>query len=249
MPSEQPRAQAVIMAGGKGSRLYPYSAVLPKPLMPLGGMPVLELLLRQFRHHRIENVVLATNHLSHLIQSFFGDGSGWNLQVSYSREDRPLGTCGPIAAVLDRMAENFLVSNGDLLTNIDVGRLLAFHADHHADATVATFRRDMKLEFGVLDISPDHRVIEYREKPAFSYNVGMGLYVLRREAVRAYISKDKPMDMPMLLNQLIEAKRPVLSYQEDCLWLDIGSPDDYARAQTIMESNPSIFLPPEPPRS
>src|SRR5262249_44117889 len=150
----------------------------------------------------------------------------------------------PIAAVLDRMTDNFLVSNGDLLTNIDLRRLLAFHVDSQADATVATIRRDMKLEFGILDISPDHRVTQYREKPVYSYNAGMGLYVLRREAVRAFISKNKPMDMPILLNQLIEADRRVLSYQENCLWLDIGSPDDYARAQTIMENEPLTFLPP-----
>jgi NDP-sugar pyrophosphorylase family protein len=249
MSSEQPLAEAVVMAGGKGSRLYPYSAVLPKPLMPLGGMPVLELLLRQFRHHRIGNVVLATNHLSHLIQSFFGDGAGLDLRISYSREDQPLGTCGPIAAVLDRMTENFLVSNGDLLTNLDIGRLLRFHEETRADATIATFRREVKLEFGVLEVAPDRRVLEYREKPAQSYDVSMGLYVLRREAVRAYIPANTRMDMPALLTRLVEAGRPVLSYQEDCLWLDIGSPEDYAQAQAIIETEPSVFLPPEPSQS
>lgn len=228
--------QAIVMAGGKGSRLYPYTAVLPKPLMPLGDAPVLELLLRKLRGHGIKSVCLAVNHLRHLIQAFFGDGSALGLDVAYTVEDHPLGTAGPIAAVLDRMAENFLVLNGDLVTTMDISRLLADHRRRNADATVATVIQDVSVEYGVLDIGSDGQVRGYREKPSHTHAISMGLYVLRRDALAGLIPPGKAIDMPQLLNRMLERRLLVFSYQEPCTWLDIGRPGDYARAQELVAS-------------
>ena len=130
------RHQAIIMAGGKGTRLHPYTAVFPKPLMPLGDVPVLELLLRQLSSFGIVDVVIAVNHLRHLIQAFFGNGASLGMSISYATEDRPLGTCGPVAQVLEEMTDDFLLLNGDLLTNLDFSGLLDRHCRRNLDAKI-----------------------------------------------------------------------------------------------------------------
>jgi NDP-sugar pyrophosphorylase family protein len=237
------RIQAIILAGGKGTRLHPYTAVLPKPLMPLGDMPVLEHLLRHLRAEGIERVCLAVNHLRHLIQTFFGDGSALGMKVEYCVEDRPLGTAGPIAALLDRMADDFLVLNGDLVTDMSISGLIGRHSDGGADATVATMLREMSIEYGVLDTDPQGRVTGYREKPAHTYAIGMGVYVLRREALDGLVEPHQPLDMPQLLNRMIGAGLRVLSYQPACTWLDIGRPEDYARAQELIAQRPATVTP------
>ncbi|MDE2005911.1 MAG: nucleotidyltransferase family protein, partial [Rhodospirillales bacterium] len=158
--------KALILAGGKGSRLYPFSATLPKPLMPLGEMPILELLLRQLAAAGIDHAILAVNHMRHLIEAFFGDGSRFGLTIEYSLEDKPLGTAGPIGAALDRLGEDFVLANGDLLTTLDVGRMIAAHRKQGADATIGVFEREVKVEFGLIDVDEKMRMVGYREKPS-----------------------------------------------------------------------------------
>jgi len=229
--------EAIVMAGGKGKRLAPYTTVLPKPLMPLGDAPVLEYLLRKLHGHEIRHVCLAVNHLRHLIQAFFGDGRSLDLNITYAVEDIPLGTCGPVAQVLDRMADRFLLLNGDLVTNLDMGDLLEQHARSGAAATVAVLRHSSQLEFGVLDIDTGGRVTGIREKPRTEHLISMGIYALSRERIRPHLRMGQPLDMPELLQALMDAGEPVHAYQAHCEWLDIGKPDDYARAQALAEAS------------
>jgi NDP-sugar pyrophosphorylase family protein len=236
--------KAVILAGGKGSRLYPYSATLPKPLMPLGNMPVLELLLRQFRLAGIQHAILAVNHMRHLIEAFFGDGSRLGVTLEYNREDHPLGTAGPLGTLLDRLGEEFVLANGDLLTDLDVARMIAAHRSAKADATVGVFEREVKVDFGLIDVDDAMRMIGYREKPSQRQLVSMGLYVLRAAAIRPFVRPNEYLDVPELMGAMMQAGHLVLCHRQDCFWLDIGRPEDLATAQRMFEREPERFLMP-----
>jgi NDP-mannose synthase len=242
-PSEEDtELQAVVLAGGKGERLYPYSAILPKPLMPIGDMPVLEVLLRQLGRHGVTDIILAVSHLGHLVQAYFGDGERLGLRLSYSFEQTPLGTAGPIGAVLDRLDETFIVANGDLLTTMDISALLAHHAAAGADATIGVFQKEWRIDFGLIDADSELRFRDYREKPAQTHLVSMGIYVLKREAVRGELGANDRLDMPDLILRLRDAGRSVRCHLADCFWLDIGRPEDFAAAQEIFTAEPSRFL-------
>jgi NDP-sugar pyrophosphorylase family protein len=234
--------QAVIMAGGKGTRLHPYSALFPKPLMPLGDMPVLELLLRRMKKAGVTDVILAVNHLSHLIKAFFGNGSDLGLRISYSKEDRPLGTAGALGNMLDDLDETFLVANGDLLTTMDLAAMARQHSETRCDASIGIFERENKIDFGLIEFDSENRLCAYREKPTNMYYVSMGVYILQREAVRQNIALGDYQDMPSLLLNMRAAKADVRCYHDDCMWLDIGRPDDFALAQSMFESNRALFL-------
>jgi NDP-sugar pyrophosphorylase family protein len=235
--------QAIVMAGGKGTRLAPFTATFPKPLVPLGDMPVLEVLLRQLRRAGIDEVILAVNHLHQLIRAFCGDGSAFGLRIDYSLEDEPLGTAGPIAALLDRVGETFLVANGDLLTSFDIAAMIAAHRDAGADASIAIYQREIKVDFGLVETDAAMRLTGYREKPSYTHQVSMGLYVLEREAVRPHLQPARRFDMPDLMQALLAAGRTVQCQAQDCVWLDIGRPEDYADAQLLFAQNRSLFCP------
>lgn len=234
--------KAVIMAGGKGTRLQPFTASFPKPLVPLGDMPVLELLLRQLKSFGIEEVILAVNHLHHLIRAFCGDGSSFGLKIDYVLEDNPLGTAGPMAAVLDRLGDNFIVTNGDLLTNYDIGKIMRDHEEQDSAASIAVFERELKIDFGLVEADAAMRLTGYREKPTYTHLVSMGLYALNRAAVVPHLKLGSYLDMPQLMQILIGAGKKVQCCKQDCLWLDIGRPDDYALAQQIFEEKRELFL-------
>lgn len=229
------------MAGGKGSRLHPYTALFPKPLMPLGNKPVLEILLHQLRAAGVTDVILAVNHLRHLLEAFFGDGSRFGVSVTYSVEDRPLGTAGPIGLVLDRLGEDFMLTNGDLLTTLSIGTMLRDHHGRRADATIGTYRRELRSEFGLLEVDETMRMTGYREKPTYQHLVSMGVYVLRRDAVRPFIVPGEHLDMPVLMQSMQRAGRKVFCHQQECFWLDIGRPEDFAEAQAMIERDPDAF--------
>jgi NDP-mannose synthase len=233
--------QAIVMAGGKGTRLAPFTATFPKPLVPLGDMPVLEVLLRQLRRAGIDEVILAVNHLHQLIRAFCGDGQAFGLRIDYSLEHEPLGTAGPIAALLDRVGETFVVANGDLLTSFDIAAMIAAHRNARADASVAIYQREIKVDFGLVETDAAMRLTGYREKPSYTHLVSMGLYVLEREAVRPCLQLARRFDMPDLMQALLAAGRTVQCHAQDCVWLDIGRPEDYAEAQVLFEQNRDLF--------
>lgn len=245
-PTEAPTKirQAVVMAGGKGTRLHPYSAVLPKPLMPLGDMPILELLIRRLKNSGVEEVILAVNHLRHLIEAYFGDGRKFGVKVTYSGEENPLGTAGALGNMLDVLDDHFYLMNGDLLTTINLKRMAQQHIATKADASIGIYEREHKIDFGLIEVDSDGMMAAYREKPSRKYFVSMGLYILGREAVREHVADVGYIDMPTLLLKIKDKAGRLHCFNDDCIWLDIGRPDDFAMAQEIFERNPKVFLEP-----
>ena len=236
--------QAIILAGGKGTRLRPFTAVFPKPLMPLGDvdpMPIMEVVLRQLARFEFKDVTVITGYLTELIEAFFGNGKKFDTKVSYQREATPLGTAGGLA-LLPRPKEPVLVLNGDILTTLDFGAMYDFHCRRGAAATIASYPREVRIDFGVLEFANDpHILTGYREKPEFSFQVSMGLYVLSPVAWD-YLTPGKTLQMPELLETMRGDGQPVHCFKQNCYWLDIGRHDDYATANEIFESRRGSFL-------
>ena len=225
--------RAVVLAGGRGSRLAPYTTVLPKPLMPVADRPILDIVLRQLRAAGFDDVTLAVGHLAHLIRAVLGDGSAHDLSIRYNDEPEPLGTAGPLASIAG-LDGTFLMLNGDVLTTLDYRELVLAH-EHAGNAlTIATHRRTVRTDYGVLhtdgSLGSTHRVLDYDEKPELRYTVSMGVYVLEPAAV-AHVVPGRRMDLPDLVLALLAAGAQVGSYPYDGYWLDIGREDDYRRAQ------------------
>jgi len=234
---------AILLAGGRGARLGPYTAVLPKPLVPLDDVPVLEILLRRLRMHGLTNLAICTGHLAELIMAFFGDGERFGVKLRYSREDKPLGTAGPIRAVKN-LGDPFVVMNGDLLTTLDITALLDTHRENEDDATIAVYPREVKIDFGVMDVGADGLLEHYREKPVYHFDVSMGVYVFKKHVLEL-IAPDERLDIPELVGRIQNSGGRVSCYRSTCHWLDIGRPDDYAVAQAEFERDRTIFLPEE----
>jgi NDP-sugar pyrophosphorylase family protein len=224
--------EVVVLAGGRGTRLAPYTTVLPKPLMPIGEMPVLEILLRRLAAAGFRRVHLAVGHLAELIEAYFRDGSRFGVELVYWREEEPLGTAGPLA-VIETTAEHLLVMNGDLFTVLDFGAFVDYHVDRGATATIATLRREVPVEFGVIKLDED-MIVGYDEKPTLSYDVSMGVYVFERE-VKDIVPPGEHFDFPELVLALLDRGRPVASYRSTDFWLDIGRREDYELAQERFE--------------
>jgi NDP-sugar pyrophosphorylase family protein len=232
--------QAIILAGGKGTRLKPFTNAIPKPLVPIGDIPILEVVLRQLHHYGVTKVVLAVNHLARLIEAFFGNGSSLGLDIAYSLEDRVLGTAGPICLV-EHLEEDFFVMNGDLLTTINYSDLFEFHKKNPAVATIATFRKEVKIDLGVLEIK-NNEFVDYIEKPTYHFTVSMGIYVLNRKVLH-YIPQNDKFDMPDLMLALHKAGERVQCYSGEYDWLDLGNTDDYEEAVRSFESRRKAYLP------
>jgi NDP-mannose synthase len=235
--------QALILAGGRGTRLQPYTTVLPKPLMPVGNTPILEIILRQLAHAGVTDAILAVGYLSHLFQAFFQDGSRFGLRLQYSLEEEPLGTAGPIALVMDRLAPDFLVMNGDLLTTLSYRAMFEHHRKHASAATVGVFRREMKVDFGVIEHDADGRLQRYIEKPTYQFDVSMGVYVMRKDRIAPFIRAGTYLDLPDLMLTLVKNDQPVNCYEHSGSWLDIGRVDDYQVATDVFEARKDEFLP------
>jgi NDP-sugar pyrophosphorylase family protein len=232
--------RAIVLAGGKGTRLAPYTTVLPKPLMPIGDMPILEVLIRQLRKAGIGSITLAVGHLSSIMMAYFGNGAAFGVDIAYSHEDQPLGTAGPLALV-DRPEETFMVMNGDLLTDLDFVAMAEAHERSGSVATIGLYRRDVKIDLGVVVTDEAGSVTEYIEKPVYSYRVSMGVYVVEPRALE-FIPSGRRFDLPDLIRALVASGERVSSYLHDGFWLDIGRPDDYQRAQHEFEALRSRIL-------
>ncbi len=232
--------KAVILAGGKGARLAPYTKILPKPLMPIGDMPILEILLRQMRHAQVDEAILTVGHLAHLMRAFFEDGKRLRLKISYSYEEQPLGTAGPLSLVTG-LDDTFLVANGDVLTTLDMGALVEAHRKSGAIATIATHARQVKIDLGVIEFNGSNQVVGYVEKPRYDFFVSMGIYVFEPR-VLAYIPYNQYLDFPDLILRLIQAGENVAGYPFDGYWQDLGRADDYEQAVQEFESMRSQIL-------
>jgi NDP-sugar pyrophosphorylase family protein len=229
-------------AGGRGTRLAPYTYVLPKPMMPVGDKAILEILLRQMKRGGINHVVLTVGHLASLMQAFFQGGEQFDLQITYAFEPTPLGTAGPLALVPD-LEETFLVSNGDVLTLLDIEEFLAFHRQQGGICTLAIHQRQLHVDLGVIQqAEDDFRITGYIEKPTLDYQVSMGMYIFEPR-VLDYIPKNEYLDFPDLVLKLLAAGEKVVGYPFDGYWMDLGNPEDYQQANRDFEKMRSQFLP------
>jgi NDP-mannose synthase len=235
--------KAVILAGGKGTRLAPYTRIIPKPMLPIGDKAILEILLCQMRRAGITEVIITVGHLAGLMRAFFQDGAHLGLNIRYSYEDHPLGTAGPIALV-ENLNESFLVANGDVLTTLDIASLMAHHRHHGAAVTVATHCRSVHIDLGVIETDSDGRVRGYIEKPTIDYQVSMGINVFEPQ-VLTYIPHGERLDIPDLILKMVAAGEKVCAYPFDGYWQDLGRPDDYEQANADFDSMREQFLPDE----
>jgi NDP-sugar pyrophosphorylase family protein len=234
--------RAIILAGGKGTRLRPFTVNFPKPLMPLGDTPVIEVLIKRLVAYGITDITLTLGHLAELIKAYFHTHNqlGSQVHLSYVEEREPTGTAGSLASVTN-LNDTFLAMNGDLLTDLDFDALVSFHRRQGAILTIAAHRRRVKIDLGVLEYHDDYRIVGYREKPEHSYDVSMGVYVYEPSVLK-FISPNTYLDFPDLVLSLIAAGEKVCAMPCDCLWLDIGRPDDYARAQEIYQDRQEAGL-------
>jgi NDP-mannose synthase len=233
--------RAIILAGGRGTRLRPFTASFPKPLVPVGDTPVVELLIRSLLRHGIYDVTLSLGHLAELVQAYFQHRQRLltKLNLSYVLEEQPSGTAGSLARV-EGLNDTFLVMNGDLLTDLNFNNLVRFHHENGAALTIATRRRNVKIDFGVLKFDDACRITDYVEKPEHFYDVSMGVYVYEPSVLR-YIVAGEYLDFPDLVLRLLANGQRVCAYATDCLWLDIGRADDYERAQEMLEAHKDRF--------
>jgi len=233
--------RAVILAGGRGTRLAPYTTILPKPLMPIGDKPILDIVIRQLRHYRFTDITLAVGYLAELLTAYFGDGSRLDVHISYSREEQPLGTAGPLSLVSD-LTDRFLVMNGDVLTGINFEEMVVSHIGSGAIGTVAVYPRDVKIDLGVVEFDAQRHLTNYIEKPTLQYRVSMGIYIFEPRALQM-LPKNERIDLPDFVKRLVAAGETINCYPYDGYWLDIGRPDDYQQAVADLDKIVGDLLP------
>jgi NDP-sugar pyrophosphorylase family protein len=235
--------KAIVLAGGKGSRLAPYTQIIPKPMMPIGDKAILEIMLLQLRRAGITDVTLTVGHLAGLMHAYFQDGTQYGVRICYSFEDHPLGTAGPLGLIND-LDEAFMVCNGDVLTTLNIRELIDFHKQNQGVATIASHQRQVHIDLGVIEINGDHSIIAYQEKPTIDYLVSMGIYIFE-PVVLQYIPRGQYLDFPELIKILIADKKKVVAYPFDGYWEDLGRADDYEQANKDFEQMRSQFMPEE----
>jgi NDP-sugar pyrophosphorylase family protein len=237
--------KAVVLAGGKGTRLAPYTTVFPKPMLPVGDRPVLEIIVRQLAYYGFDQIILSVGYLAELISAYFQNShevpAGVNLTCI--REKEPLGTAGPIGLIPD-LKDAFLVMNGDVLTTLDYSKLVSFHRQKRGLLTIGIHKRDIKIDLGIVEITDDNQVTGYNEKPTFGYYDSMGIYVYEPEVLK-YIEPGVYLDLPTLVLRLIENGEKVYAYYHDRphYWIDIGQPKDYQKANEDFVTKRGDFLP------
>jgi len=231
--------RAVILAGGKGTRLKPYTFSLPKPLVPVGDMPILEIIIRQLVKSGFNHITITINHMADIIRAYCGDGSKWGIKIDYSLEDKPLSTMGPLKLIKD-LPENFLVMNGDVLTDLDFDTFYKDHVKSNNIFTVSAYSRDQKVDYGVLEVGFDNKLVNFVEKPVNRYNVSMGVYMANRKILE-YIPENQLYGFDHLMLDLIRLQNPATVKVHSGYWLDIGRPDDYEKACNDVEENKIIF--------
>ncbi len=232
--------RAVILAGGKGTRLRPYTVVLPKPLMPIGEYPILEVVIRQLIQHKFDHITLAVNHQADIIKAFFGNGEKWKIKIDYSVESIPLSTMGPLKLIQD-LPENFLVMNGDILTDLNYSVFLDDHVKSKHIFTISSYQREQISDYGVLELDKSNILKGFKEKPVVKYDVSMGIYAVSKK-VLDIIPLNQPFGFDHLMLALLEKNENVVVKKHSGYWLDIGRPDDYDKAIGEFEKSKKIFL-------
>lgn len=231
---------AIILAGGKGTRLKPYTLVLPKPLMPIGEYPILEVIVRQLVVSGFDRITMAVNHQAEIIKAFFGNGAKWGIAIDYSMEDMPLGTMGPLKLIPD-LPENFLVMNGDILTDLNFLEFYQQHVIENCLFSISAHLREQLIDYGVLETDVLGKLIGFHEKPKNQYLVSMGIYMVNRE-ILPFIKDGISYGFDSLMLDLLKFKHQVNVKKYDGYWLDIGRPDDYMEAIEQFERMRKIFI-------
>jgi NDP-sugar pyrophosphorylase family protein len=232
---------AVILAGGRGTRLRPFTVTIPKPLLPLGDIPILEVVIRQLVKAGCRRIVLTLGHMAPFFMTFIGDGGQWGAKIEYCCEQEPLGTAAPLRLV-EKLDDDFIVMNGDILTTLDYNALFRAHRERKAIATIALSQREVTIDYGVVTLDEDGLLREYLEKPSIPYFVSMGVSVLSRRCLE-FIPAGKKFDMPQLMSAMRGAGESVACYQTECYWKDIGRFDDYQQASEDFMAATTRFLP------
>lgn len=233
--------RAVILAGGRGTRLAPYTTVFPKPLMPIGEIPIIEIVIRQLRHFGFGRVTLAVGYLGELLRAYFENNNTRfrGIDIDYIYEDKPTGTAGSLANI-PGLNQTFLVMNGDVLTTLDYSRLIEYHHQVGATMTIAVYSKRVKIDLGVIETDGNGCVVKYHEKPELDHCVSMGIYIYEPK-VLTFIRRDEYLDFPELVNRLLDAGERVSTCRWDGYWLDIGRPDDFQIAAAQFEERRGEF--------
>jgi NDP-sugar pyrophosphorylase family protein len=234
--------QAVLMAGGKGTRLQPFTAILPKPLVPIGDISILEMVLRQLQFYGFRKIIITVGHKAELVMAVVGDGNRFGIDIIYHNEEKPLGTIGALA-YLEDLEDNFLVMNGDICTNLDFREFYNDHIKSGAMATIGAYARREKIELGVLTVEEyDQNIVGFQEKPTYDFLVSMGVNAFNKSIV-SFVPKGKFFGFDDLMHKMLEKKVVVRSYLFGGLWHDIGRPDDYEKMLQDFKADPSAYLP------
>lgn len=236
--------KAVILAGGKGTRLAPYTTVFPKPMLPIGDMPILEIVIKQLAYYGFKDIVLSVGYLAELIQAYFQNGAKipQGVNLTYVKEDKPMGTAGSLSLIPD-LTETFLVMNGDVLTTLDFQKLIEFHHKQSALLTIAMHKKDIQLDLGIIELDGENIVTGYIEKPKMSYYNSMGIYIYEPETLQ-HIIKGQNLDVPTLVKKIISLNKKVCGYYHggSHYWLDMGQPHDYNKANEDFIARKPEFL-------
>ena len=235
--------KAIILAGGKGTRLAPYTTVFPKPLIPLGHSPIIDIIIQQLAYYGFRDILMTVGYLAELIQAFFQNANSRlsDINITYVKEDEPTGTAGSLG-MIKGLDETFLVMNGDVLTSMNYSKFIEYHKSKGGILTIAMHKKKVKIDLGVLEIDKNSTLTGYDEKPEKEYSVSMGIYIYEPEVLK-YIEPNKYLDFPDLVLKLLENGEKVVGYPCDEYWLDIGRPEDYLKAQEKFEQMKDIFLP------
>ena len=233
--------KAVIQAGGKGTRLRPYTLVLPKPLVPVGGLPVIEILLRWLRRSGVGEGIITLGYLGGLIRAVCREGSQWDIPLSYVEEDHPLGTLGALNLIgAEKLDSTFLSLNGDIISDLNLRDMVAFHKRHGGPLTVATAKKAVHVDLGVMELD-GNIVTGFHEKPVKHYSVSMGIYCMEPEILR-YIPSKIAFGFDDLIYTLMEKNIPIHAFMHEGMWMDIGRSEDYIKAQEVFEENQEKIL-------
>jgi NDP-sugar pyrophosphorylase family protein len=226
--------KAVIQAGGKGTRLKPYTLILPKPMMPVGEQPVIEILVRWLRRHGVEEVMVTTGYLGHLLRMLLGDGSQWDMKISYTEETEPLGTVGALNLAREWLDSPFLVLNGDLITDLDLRAFMRFHREHNDALSIAVTETPVPVNMGVFEYYENGQVFDFKEKPTLTYSANMGVYCMDPE-ILDLIPNGVPFGFDHLMYRMLDEGRPARVFRHYGQFMDIGRPEDFVRAQELAE--------------